>query len=84
VLQRRVRFAEGCGEGLRFGGLRADGAVCVERVADDEDLDLVLADEAGDGFEVCAERGAVKGEERTRGEAELVGDGEADALVADV
>jgi len=35
----------------------------------------VLADEAGDGFEVGAEVGAVDGEERLRGEAEGIGEG---------
>lgn len=56
----------------------------MERVANEEGFDFVLADEAGDGFEVGAERGAVEGEERLGGEAEGVGDGETDAAVADV
>ena len=56
----------------------------MERVADEEDFDLVLADEAGDGFEVGAEGGAVEGEERLGGEAEGIGDGETDAAVTDV
>ncbi len=76
--------AQGVGEGEGLDGLGAGGAVGVEGVADDEDLDGVLADEAGDGFQVGAEMGAVDGEEGLRGEAELVRDGEADALVADV
>jgi hypothetical protein len=83
-----VGVAESLGEGLGFGGLRAGGAVCVEGMADEDNFDVVLADEAGDGFEVGAEvgfgGGAVEGEERLGGEAEGVGDGEADALVADV
>jgi hypothetical protein len=45
---------------------------------------VVLADEAGYGFEVGAEVGSVEGEEGLGGEAEGVGDGEADAAVADV
>jgi hypothetical protein len=56
----------------------------VKRVADHDDLDRVLADEAGDGFEVGAETGAVQRKERPRGQAQLVGDSEADALVANV
>jgi len=84
VGERGVGGAEFGGEGLGFGGLGAGGAVGVERVADEEDLYAVLADEAGDGFEVGAEVGAVDGEERLRGEAEGVGEGEADAAVADV
>ena len=75
---------EGPGEGLGFCGLRAGRAVGMEGVADDESRDVVLADEAGDGFEVGAECGAVEGEERLGGEAERVGDGETDAAVTDV
>ena len=79
-----VGCAEFGGEGLSFGRLGAGGAVGVEWVADEEDFDAVLAYEAGDGFEVGAEVGAVDGEERLRGEAEGIGEGEADAAVADV
>jgi hypothetical protein len=79
-----VGLAELVGEGEGLEGLRAGGAVGVEGVADEEEFYFVLADEAGDGFEVGAEVGAVEGEEGLGGEAEGVGDGEADALVADV
>ena len=48
----------------------------------------MLADEAGDGLEVGAKvgfgRGSVECEERLGGEAEGVGDGQANAAVADV
>lgn len=84
VGEGRVSLAEGGSEGEGLGGLGAGGAVGVEGVADDDDLDRVLADEAGDGFEVGPEIRSVQGEERPRGDAELVGDGEAYALVADV
>lgn len=56
----------------------------MQRVADEDDLDLVLADEARDGLEIHAQRGAVQREERLCGEAERVGNGEADAFVADI
>ena len=79
-----VGFLQGVGEGLGLGCLGAGCAVGVEGVADEEEFDVVLADEAGDGFEVCAEGGAVEGEEGLGGEAERVGDGETDAAVADV
>jgi len=79
-----VGFLEGMGEGLGFGCLGAGCAVGVQRVADDKGFDLVLADEAGDRFEVGAEGGAVEGEEGLGGEAERVCDGETDAAVADV
>jgi hypothetical protein len=84
VAESGVSFFEGLGEGLGFGSLGAGRAVGVEGIADEEDFDLVLADEAGDGFEVGAEGGAVEGEEGLGGEAEGVGDGETDAAVADV
>ncbi len=81
-------FLKGLGEGHGFGGLGAGGAVGVEGVADEDGFDFVLADEAGDGFEVGAEigfgAGAVEGEERLRGETEGVGDGDADAAVSDI
>lgn len=64
-----VSFLESEREGLSFGGLRARGAVGVEGIADEEGFYLMLADEAGDGFEIRAEGGAVKSEERLRGEA---------------
>jgi hypothetical protein len=79
-----VLFAEDGGEGEGFYGLRAGCAVGVERIADDEDFDFVLADETGDRFEVGTLGGAVDGEEWAREDAELVCDGEADAAVADV
>ena len=84
VSEGGVGFLEGLGEGLGFGRLGAGRAVGVEGVADEKGFDLVLADEAGDGFEVGAEGGAVEGEEGLGGEAERVGDGETDAAVADV
>jgi len=79
-----VGFAKSGSEGLGLGGLRAWRSVGVERIADEEDFDVVLADEACDGFEVGAQGGAMNGEKRLGDEAEGIGDGEADAAVADV
>jgi hypothetical protein len=76
--------AEVFGEGLGFGGLGALVAGHVEGVADDGFRCGVLAEDAGDGFEIGAAVGAVQGEEGLRGKAEGVGDGDADAAVADV
>jgi len=84
VREGGVGGAEFGGESCCFGGLGAGCAVGMERVADDEDFDFVLADEASDGLEVGAWVGAVDGEERLRGVAERVSDGEANAAVADV
>jgi hypothetical protein len=79
-----VGFLEGMGEGLGLSCLRAGSAVGVEGITDNKDFDFVLADETGDGFEVGAEGGAVESEEGLGGKAEGVGDGEANAAVADV
>jgi hypothetical protein len=76
--------AEVGGEGLGLGGLGALVAGHVEGIADDGLGDLVLAEETGDGLEVRAAAGAVEGEDGLRGEAEGVGEGDADAAVADV
>ena len=84
VGEGRVSFPQGTREGLGFGRLGAGCAVGVQGVADDKGFDFVLADEAGDRFEVCAEGGAVEGKEGLGGEAERVCDGEADTAVADV
>jgi len=66
VSESGVSLLEGQGEGVGLGGLGAGAAVGVERVADDQKVDLVLADKAGDGLEVGAEIGfggrAVEGE----------------------
>ncbi len=84
VLEIGVRGEEFCGEGFCFYGLLAWGAIGMQGQADDEGGDLVAADEAAYGFEVGVELRSVEGEERLRGEAEAVGEGEADAAVADV
>ncbi len=61
----------------------------MEGIADDDDFDLVLAEEAADGFEVRAQgggagAGAMQGEERLGGQAQGVRDGEADAAISNV
>ena len=84
VGEGRVLAAELGGEGLRFCGLRARAAIGVEREAYDEGVDVVLADKARDRFEVGAQSGAMKGEERLRSEAEGIGQRQADAAVANV
>ncbi len=75
---------EGLGEGLGFGGLRARRSVHVQGIADENDLNLVPADEACYRFQVGAKGGAMQGEERLRGESERIGDRETDATVTDV
>jgi hypothetical protein len=84
VGKRGVGFAKSVGEGLGFGGLRAGCAVGVQRIADEQNFHFVLPDEAGYGFEVGTQSRAVEGEEWLRGETKGIGDGKADAAVADV
>jgi hypothetical protein len=76
-------IAEGLGEGLRAGGLGALVAGHVEGVADDCFGDgAVLAQDAGDGFQVVAQFGAMQREERLRGVAERVRERETYAALA--
>ena len=72
------------GEGLGLGGLGAGRAVGVQRMAHDQRGHAMLADEAGDGFEVGPQLGAMQGEERLRDQAQRVGDGQPDAPVSDI
>ncbi len=84
-LDGEVEFgAEVFGEGLGLGRLRALVAGHMERIPDHDEGDGVLAQDAGDGFEVRASTGAMEREERLRGVAQGVGEGEADAAVAHI
>jgi hypothetical protein len=76
--------AEGGGKGFGFGGLEAGLAGGVDGEADENRRHVVTADEASDGFEVGLQRGAVDCEQRLGGVTERVGQGDADAAVADV
>ena len=64
--------AEGFGEGFGFGGLGAGFSGGVDGEADEDRGDVVAADEAGDGFEIGLEGGAVDGQQRLRGVAECI------------
>lgn len=79
-----VELGELVGEVAGFLGLGAYVAGEVHRVADDEVGDGVTAKEATDGFEVEVGGFTVEGEKRLSEDAEGVGDGDADAAVADV
>ena len=74
------------GELLRLGRLRALVAGHVQRIADDRLGDGVLAQKARDRLHVGAvaplPASPVQGEERLRGVAQRVGDGDANAPVA--
>jgi hypothetical protein len=73
------------GKGLDFGGLGAEVAGEVERVADDDADAVETAAETGEGAEIVFRVAlAGEGEDGLGGEAELVRDGDADAFGADV
>jgi len=56
----------------------------VERQADDQVVDSILANNASDVLQVGTQVGAIKGEERLRCVAEWVGESETDATITDV
>lgn len=80
----REGLAEGLGKEVGFGGLRADIAGHIEGVADDDGGAAEFALQAAEGFEVLTHVFADKGENRLGGEAEFVGDSDADAAVSEI
>ena len=72
------------GEKAHFFGLGAFGATHAQGQADDDLFDFVLSDEVGEEFEVEALVLAAVGGQALRGDAEEVGDGEANGFRADV
>lgn len=80
----REGLAKGLGEGVRFGGLGADVAGHIEGVAEDDGGAAVFAQQAAEGFEVLFRVFADQGEDGLGGEAELVGDGDADTPAAEI
>ena len=70
---------------LYFFRLWTDVAGHVQRIADDDVGAVVAAEQAAEGLDIgTAVAGAVEGEERLDGVAELIGNGHADAPVADI
>lgn len=81
--------AELGGECLRFGGLGADLAGEMNRVANHDADDIEAAAEAGDRTEVVSGNAGrwatpLEGEDRLSGKAQLVGNSDPDAAIADV
>lgn len=77
-------LAQLLGEGGGFFGLATGVAGHVQRVAEDDLFDFELADDVVEGVEVVAAALAADGFEPLRGDAEGVGDGEADGAGAGV
>jgi hypothetical protein len=76
--------AERLGESVGSGGLGADIAGHIEGIAKDDGGTAVFAQEAAEGFEVQLRIFADQGENGLSGEAELVGDGDADTAGAEI
>jgi len=72
------------GEGLGFLGLAALFPRKMQRVANDNLLAVVSAGESGQRPEILARLLADQGQSRLRGQAETVGNGDADATVSDI
>ena len=68
----------------RFLRLGAGCAVPMERIADYEGGDVIFADKAAEALEVCAECGAVQGEERLGKQIQRIGDSKTDPPISDV
>jgi len=77
-------LAKGFGEGVGSGGLGADVAGHIEGIAEDNGGAAVFAQQAAEGFEVLLRVFADQGKDGLGGEAELVGDGDADAAGAEI
>lgn len=76
--------AEGFGKGLGADGLGADVAGKIEGMAEDDLGAAEFAEEAPQGFKVLLVIPANEGQDGLRGEAKLVGDGNADAAGAEI
>jgi UPF0755 protein len=72
-------FAEGVGEGVRFGGLGTQIAGKVQRIAQDDSGTVEAPQEAAEGSEILAGVPADEGEYGLSREAQLVRNGDADA-----
>jgi hypothetical protein len=80
----RKGVSEGICEGLGFGGLGADVAGHVKRVAEDDRCAPILAEETAEGFEVGFDVFAHQSQNRLGGEPQLVGDGDPDAARSEI
>lgn len=84
VRERGMLRAQLTGEALRLGSLRTLRAIGMQRIAHHKRFYAVLANEAGDRFQVGAQRTAVQRKKWLRGESERVGNSEADAAIANI
>ena len=81
---QREGLAKNAGEGLGAEGLGADVSGKVEWVTDDDLRAAEFAKEAAEGSEVLLLILPHEGEDRLRCEAQLIGDGDANAARAEI
>ena len=76
--------AEPFREGVGFGGLGTQVAGHVQGIAEDDPGAAVFAEQAAKGFQVGFRVSAKQGQNRLRGEAQFIGDGDTDAAVSEI
>jgi hypothetical protein len=76
--------AEVFGEGVGFRGLGANVPGHIERIAQDDGGAAEFAEKAAEGFKVLLRIFADEGEYGLGGEAEFIGDSDADAAIAEI
>lgn len=76
--------AQSVGEGMGFGGLGANIAGHVQRIAQNDGGAPVFAEEATEGLQVGFDVPADESQDRLRGEPEFIGDGDPDAAVSEI
>lgn len=84
VVEAGMGLAQRSSESFSFCCLRPGRPIHVQRMAHDRCSNSVLADEAGDGFQISAKRGAVQCKQRLSCQAKGIGDGQANAAVTDI
>lgn len=78
------RLAEGCGKGVRFGGLRAHIARHIEGIAQHDRRAAEFSKQAAEGFEVLPGVFSEQSQDRLSGQAELIGNRDADTAVSEI
>mgnify|MGYP001551720941 CR=1 FL=1 len=76
--------AQSVREDLSLRRLGADVAGHVERMAEDDGGAVVSAKQAAEGFQVGFRIFPHQGQDRLRGQAELIGDGNTDAAISEI
>jgi hypothetical protein len=81
---QREGGAQGVGKDLSFRGLGAHIPGHIQRVAEDDGRTPVFAEQAAEGFQVGFRISADQGQNRLRGQPQLIGDGNPDATISEI